>query len=64
MAQQGSNTRLKFSLEDQRLSSAVSGLIFFGGSEEEVAADDSISLTALDAEKWACSGEDHDTLCV
>lgn len=29
-------------------------LVSFGGSEEDVAADDSMSLMASDTEKWAC----------
>ncbi len=47
-----------FTREDQRPSSAANGLVSFGASEEEVIVDDSMSLTASDAEEWAGSGEE------
>ncbi len=52
-----------FTQEDQRPSSAVIGLVYFGASEEvvtieDVIADDSMSLAASDAEEWGgSSGE-------
>lgn len=47
-----------FTQEDQFLSSAASRLISFGTSEEEIAVDDSMSLTASDTEEWTCSSEE------
>ncbi len=35
----------------------VSGLVSFSGSEEDVATDDSMSMTASDVEDWACPGD-------
>ncbi len=46
-----------FAREDQRPSSAASGLVSFGTPEEEIAIDDSMSLTASDAEEWCGGGE-------
>ncbi len=40
----------------------VYGIVSFGGSEEDVTADDSISITASDAEDWACPDDDPDLL--
>lgn len=40
----------------------VSGLVSFGGSEEDVTADDFMSITASDAEDWACPDDDSDLL--
>lgn len=51
-----------FTHEDQCPSSAASGLISLCVFEEEVVPDDSMSLMASDAEEWACSSEDPDTL--
>lgn len=42
---------------DSTPSSAASRLVPFDTSEEEVAVDNSMSLTASDAEKWVCYGE-------
>ncbi len=47
-----------FTREDQCPLSAVSGLVSFCASEEEVAIDDSMSLTASDGEERVCSGEE------
>ncbi len=49
---QNYDSLVHFSLEYQCPSSAV---VSFSGSEEEVVTDNSMSLTALDAEDWACS---------
>lgn len=48
-----------FTHEDQCPSSTASGLVSYGASEKGVVVDDSMSLTAYDAEKWAGSGEEH-----
>lgn len=40
----------------------VSGLVSFSGSEEDVAADDSMSMTASDVKDWACPGDYPDLL--
>ncbi len=55
-------TPVCFPREDQCPSSAASGLVSFGTSEEEIAIDDSISLTASDAEEWCVSGEEPKAL--
>ncbi len=47
-----------FTREDQRTSLDTSGLVSFGASEEEIAVDDSMSLTASDTDEWVCSGEE------
>ncbi len=44
--------------EDKLPSLDTSGLVFFGSSEEEIAVDETGSLTAFDAEKWACFCEE------
>lgn len=56
LSPQDYDSPVHFSHEDQCPSSAVSSLVSFGGSEEEAVADDSMSLTASDAEDWMCSG--------
>ncbi len=43
-------------LSDQGPSSAASDLVSFGTSEEDVIADDSMSLATSDAEEWGGSG--------
>ncbi len=47
-----------FTREDQRPSLDLSGLVSIGASEEEIAIDDSMSLTASDADECVCSGEE------
>lgn len=55
-----------FTQEDQRPSSAASGLVSFGASEEvinvDVIADNSMSLAVSDAEEWRGSGGDPEVL--
>ncbi len=51
-----------FAREDQRSSTAACGLVSFGASEEEIAVDDSMSLTASDAEVWCASGKEPEAL--
>lgn len=40
----------------------MSGLVSYGASEEEIANDDSMSLTASDAVEWCASGEEPEAL--
>ncbi len=47
-----------FTQEEQRSSSAASGLVSFGVSEEEITINDSMPLAPSDVEEWACSGEE------